>query len=471
MNVKVTIYITNHNYAKYIKRSLNSCLNQSFKDYEIIIIDDGSTDNSKSVITKLSKNSPIITSIFQKNLGFIKTCNKALYAAKGKYILRLDADDWLHPNAIEIMYNYLERNKDAEFVFPDYYEVDHKGKIMSHIKRHDFKSVKLLDQPAHGACALFRVSTLKLNGGYDEKFTCQDGVDIWLCFQKKYKIHNINLPLFYYRKHPVSLTTNSQKILKNRTKIFFKNNQQDKKPTTVGFIPIRGSKYDGSSPEFVKLGGKKLIDWTIKNLLQSKFMKHIIISSPDDKVLKYVDEKKNNKLITHKRSSSLANANVMIDQSVNQAIKFYKKKKGISPKFILVSKINCPFIDPRHFDNSINAMQIHDLELLFGVKKINKFMFKHNGKSLKALRNIDSSFYKLENKSKFLLRLEKDEIYSEAGSFVVYKNLGNKISSNKNGKIGHEILDNLSAFELNSSLNWDLAQIISKKLKYFKTKI
>ena len=89
MNVKVTIYITNHNYAKYIKRSLKSCLNQSFKDYEIIIIDDGSTDNSKSVITKLSKNSPIITSIFQKNLGFIKTCNKALYAAKGKYILRL----------------------------------------------------------------------------------------------------------------------------------------------------------------------------------------------------------------------------------------------------------------------------------------------------------------------------------------------------------------------------------------------
>ncbi len=98
-------------------------------------------------------------------------------------------------------------------------------------------------------------------------------------------------------------------------------------------------------------------------------------------------------------------------------------------------------------------------------------MFRHNGKSLKALRNIDSSFYKLENKSKFLLRLEKDEIYSEAGSFVVYKNLGNKISSNKDGKIGHEILDNLSAFELNSSLNWDLAQIISKKLKYFKTKI
>ena len=139
MNAKVTIYITNYNYAKYIKKSLESCLNQSFKDLEIIVIDDGSTDNSKSIINKYSKDSSLITAIFQKNLGLIKSCNRALYAAKGKYILRLDADDWLHPNAIEIMFNYLEKNKKAEFVFPDYYEVDYKGKIFSHIKRHDFK--------------------------------------------------------------------------------------------------------------------------------------------------------------------------------------------------------------------------------------------------------------------------------------------------------------------------------------------
>tara|TARA_B100001057_G_scaffold499059_1_gene608212 strand:- start:2587 stop:3591 length:1005 start_codon:yes stop_codon:yes gene_type:complete len=327
MNVKVTIYITNYNYAKYIKKSLISCLNQSFKELEIIVIDDGSTDNSKSIINKFSKNSRLITAIFQKNLGFIKSCNKALYAAKGKYILRLDADDWLHPNAIEIMYNYLERNKKAEFVFPDYYEVDQKGKIISHIKRHDFKSVKLLDQPAHGACALFKVSTLKLNGGYDEKFTCQDGVDIWLRFQKKYKLHNINLPLFYYRKHPSSLTTNSQKILKNRTKIFFKNNSDKNYPLTIGFIPIRGSQYDANSPEFKKLGNKRLIDLTINNLLKSKFIKHIIISSPDNKILNYIKKKRNSKLIPLKRSSALATSNVMIDQSVNHAIKFYKKKK------------------------------------------------------------------------------------------------------------------------------------------------
>ena len=90
---------------------------------------------------------------------------------------------------------------------------------------------------------------------------------------------------------------------------------------------------------------------------------------------------------------------------------------------------------------------------------------------MEFLRNIDSSFYQLEKKNKFLLRLEQDEIYSEAGNFIVYKNLGNKISNNKKAKIGHEILDNLSSFELNSKLNWELAESITKNLNYYKSKI
>ena len=76
-----------------------------------------------------------------------------MYAAKGKYILRLDADDWLHPNAIEIMYNYLEKIKKQNLYFLTTMKLIIKEKFFSHIKRHDFKSVKLHDQPAHGACA------------------------------------------------------------------------------------------------------------------------------------------------------------------------------------------------------------------------------------------------------------------------------------------------------------------------------
>ena len=74
---------------------------------------------------------------------------------------------------------------------------------------------------------------------------------------------------------------------------------------------------------------KKLIDWSINNLFKSRIIDEIIISSPDENVLNYVKKKKNNRLITLKRSSSLASSNVMIDQSINQAIKYYRNKKKI----------------------------------------------------------------------------------------------------------------------------------------------
>ena len=62
--------------------------------------------------------------------------------------MRLDSDDWLDPHALEIMSNILERDKRISLVFPDYYEVDKNGKILRQMRRHNFKKVKLFDQPA-----------------------------------------------------------------------------------------------------------------------------------------------------------------------------------------------------------------------------------------------------------------------------------------------------------------------------------
>ena len=64
----------------------------------------------------------------------------------------------------------------------------------------------MLDLPAHGACTLFKIETLKKIGGYDEEFNCQDGYDVWLKIINNFKISNINKPLFYYRQHSSSLT-------------------------------------------------------------------------------------------------------------------------------------------------------------------------------------------------------------------------------------------------------------------------
>ena len=114
-NILVTVYITNYNYGRYIKRAIESVLNQTLKNLELIIIDDGSTDNSKEIIETYA-NEKIISIIYQKNKGLNITNNVALKAAKGKYIVRLDADDFFEPTALEEMSNILEANPDCRVV-------------------------------------------------------------------------------------------------------------------------------------------------------------------------------------------------------------------------------------------------------------------------------------------------------------------------------------------------------------------
>ena len=163
INPLVTVYITNFNYGKFIKKAINSVLNQTFKNYELIIIDDGSKDKSVEIIKEF-QNKKNIKIIYQKNKGLVVSNNLALRLSKAKYIMRLDSDDWLDPHALEIMSNILERDKRISLVFPDYYEVDKNGKILRQMRRHNFKKVKLFDQPAHGACTMIRKEkTIQIN--------------------------------------------------------------------------------------------------------------------------------------------------------------------------------------------------------------------------------------------------------------------------------------------------------------------
>ena len=106
----ITVYITNFNYGRYLNKSIKSVLSQTYLNYELIIIDDGSTDNSKNIIEKYRhlKNVKII---YQKNRGLNFTNNIALNLSRGKYITRLDADDWLDENFLQVMVNNLKKIK------------------------------------------------------------------------------------------------------------------------------------------------------------------------------------------------------------------------------------------------------------------------------------------------------------------------------------------------------------------------
>ena len=179
-------------------------------------------------------------------------------------------------------------------VFGDWYEIDEYGDIIERKKRHNFKKdVTLFDQPAHGACTMFRKKCLLKINGYDESINRQDGYELWLRFIRNFEINNINIPIFFYRQHFQSLTKDEKKLLNTRAKILesHANKYSKKNKKFFAIVPIRGSEIDSRSQPFLKLNGKNLIDYTLDELLKTGNLSQIIITTPSVKVIEYVNEK------------------------------------------------------------------------------------------------------------------------------------------------------------------------------------
>lgn len=184
----ITIYVISKNYGRYLLQSINSVYNQTYTNWELFIIDDNSNDGSRSILKKITnfrKNKIFIIKNFSTK-GIHKIANKIIKLSSGKYIVRLDADDWFEKNAIQDMVDVLERNPKKEIVFGNYNFVNEDGVKLGTDKKISFlKRINHRHFPAHGACTMFRKKTLLKVGGYNEKLTAQDGWDIWLKIAKK----------------------------------------------------------------------------------------------------------------------------------------------------------------------------------------------------------------------------------------------------------------------------------------------
>lgn len=450
----ITVYITSYNYGKYLKESIESVLNQTYKNFELIIIDDGSTDNSREIINSYSSNKKTRI-IFQNNKGLNITNNIALRVARGKYIMRLDADDYLDNNALLVLLNTLEKDDNIGLVFPDYYLVDSDGNILSVEKRHSFdKNVSLLDQPAHGACTMIRKKFLQILGGYDEQFKCQDGYELWIKFTKKYKVTNVNTPLFYYRQHGLNLTSDEGKILNTRASIkdnYIKKNGF-KNMKSVAIIPVRGSKYKSNNVAFTKLNNKYVIDWKIDEALKSEKISLVVVSSPDEKIEEHVVEKygENPKIKFHKREEELARLNTDLSQTLNDILK-KKYILELDPKILVVLSVENPFIKRAFIDDAINSMNIFNTDSLISVRQETSMFFQHDGGGMKPILN----------QEKFS-KLEREALYKYSGGIIAVRT-SQFMKSLKliSGTVGHIVIDQKSAHVLKTKYDINIAQYLA----------
>ena len=451
----VTVYITNFNYGRYIKDSIDSVLNQSFQNFELLIIDDGSTDNSIEIINKYSDNDKIKI-IIQDRIGLNATNNIALKQAKGEFIIRLDADDYFENNALEIMIDIIKSNDDVVLMFPDYHIVDDSNSIIRTVRRHNFdEDVTLFDQPAHGACTLIRKNVLLDLGGYDEEFDRQDGYDLWLKVIDNYKVKNINIPLFNYRFHSSNLTKNQFSLLKTRAKI------KNKRVKTLGLsdlyveaiIPIRSESIDPIILSKKKIKGISLLDWTINTAIKSIICDHITVATPDEEIRDRIRSKYGDKVNVLIRKKEHSRFNMPLEKTIIDFLNNLSNKNK-TPDALMILYPAYPFKQYWQINEAIDTMKLFNVDVVDGIIPDNRVFYQHRGKGLVPL--VDGGG----------LHMERDELYRRVGGIHLIKtNFFLKHKKMIAGKIGHVQFDKFTAFQINSLIDWNLAETILNNSK------
>lgn len=202
-----------YNTEKYLKESIESILNQSYKDFEFIIINDGSTDNSLNIINNYAQLDGRIKVISRENKGLVYSLNEGLNIAKGKYVARMDADDVSLPERLKKQVDFLEKHKEIDIlatkasVIGDATEViksKNEEKLNMLFKSEDARKILLnywycLAHPS----IMFRKSILEKLQGYKE-YKSED-LDLWLrALKANFKIYKLNEKLIEYRIHKES---------------------------------------------------------------------------------------------------------------------------------------------------------------------------------------------------------------------------------------------------------------------------
>ena len=205
--MKVSIIISTYNAEKYISRAIRSCMEQSMpkKDYEIIVVDDGSTDNTRYILESFGDWIRVIW--LGENKGLPYASNVGIKNSLSRFVVRVDADDFIHEDLLKAEYLYLSLNNGIDAVSCDYYIVDDRENTLE--RRSANKS------PI--ACGImFRKDYLVGIGLYDEKFLLMEDEDLRIRFLRKYTIYNIPLPLYRYRMHDNNSTRNTDEVSKYR---------------------------------------------------------------------------------------------------------------------------------------------------------------------------------------------------------------------------------------------------------------
>lgn len=240
MQPLVSVIVPAYNHGEYIQQTIRSILHQTYREIELIIINDGSTDNTWDKIQQMKEmcEKRFLRTVFinQENLGICKTLNEAIKLSQGKYIKPIASDDYLVPTAIETFVSFFKNNPRAEIVFSDGFNIEsdylsnmelNKGEVGRFSKFFSFQNGNLFKRlltdvfylPSPAVC--YVRSLVERLGYYDESLTFED-VDFFLRAARETHFYFINDELVYHRIHERNTRGNFNLLFKSIERLLSK---------------------------------------------------------------------------------------------------------------------------------------------------------------------------------------------------------------------------------------------------------
>ncbi len=218
--VKISVVMSVYNAERFLKEAIDSILAQTFEDFEFIIIDDGSADSSKAIILSY-KDSRIRLIVNPENKGLAYSLNTGLTAARGKYIVRMDADDIALPYRLERQSEFMESNRRVGVCGSYVMCIDENGSkrqvVAYPATDTGIRAFAFFQSPfCHPAVIIRRQTLENYRLSYPAEYYCAEDYGLWVDLLRHSQVANIPEVLLYYRKHGKSETSVSESRVKEK---------------------------------------------------------------------------------------------------------------------------------------------------------------------------------------------------------------------------------------------------------------
>ena len=208
---KVSVLLPVYNGQQFLREAVQSVLDQSFQDFELIALDDGSSDRSLPILHEFAARDPRVRVISRENRGLVATLNQLIGEARGEYLARMDADDICDPGRFAMQCRILEQEPDVGVVGASVLHIDADGRPICRIAPPETHTeIDALHLTGHCSIwhptVIMRAGLVRAMGGYRSAFEYAEDFDLWLRMAEHCQLRNVRAVLLRYRIHAKSIS-------------------------------------------------------------------------------------------------------------------------------------------------------------------------------------------------------------------------------------------------------------------------